>query len=114
MLPEGPTHELLVWDGQEGWRYESCGLFLLTAPGLPIHRDIFTRGDIAKDADKLRRACVNEENGYRGGLTPIASGVFQVAVSGRPYSLRLGEWDEEITLNAIALEKGNSTASRTS
>lgn len=99
MLLEGSDHDLLVWDRLRGWIYGSCGLFLVPAQGLPVHRDTFTRNDIAQCAESLRLACVNEEHGYRGGILPIAAGVFQVAFAGRPTQLSLREWEESITLN---------------
>ena len=85
--------------------YESCGLFLVPAKGLPVHRDTFTRYSIAQCAESLRLACVNEEHGYRGGVLPIAAGVFHVAVSGKPIHLSSREWEEGIMLNTTALKK---------
>lgn len=87
MLGEGPDRELLVWDGQRAWTYGSCGLYLLPASGLPVHRDTFSRTDMAHCAESIRLACVNEEHGYRGGVLPIGAGVFQVAVTGRQIQL---------------------------
>lgn len=84
MLSEGSDLDLRVWDGQRAWTYGSCGLFLVTSPRLPIHRDTFSRNDVAQCAESIRQACVDEAHGYRGGILPIAAGVFQVAVSGKP------------------------------
>lgn len=83
MLFDGPDDELLVWDGLRIWTHESCGLYLLPAPGLPIHRDTFSRMDIALCARSVRRACVNMEHGYRGGLVPVGAGVFHIGIAGR-------------------------------
>ena len=96
MLAQGSDLELLVWDRLQAWIYESCGLFLMPTRGLPIHRDTFSRNDIAQCAESVRLACVNEEHGYRGGILPIAAGVFQVAVAGRPIQLSSGEWEEGV------------------
>ena len=96
MLAQGSGIEPLVWDGLQGWIFESCGLFLVPRRELPIHRDTFSRDDIAQCAESVRLACVNEENGYRGGDIPIAAGVFRVAVAGRPPHLLLGEWEESV------------------
>lgn len=104
MLFEGPELEPLVWDSLRAWMYGSCGLFLIPSPGLPIHRDTFSRYDIAQSAESIRRACVNEEHGYRGGIALIAAGVFQVALSGKPIKLSVGNWEKGISLNATALK----------
>ena len=104
MLAEGSDLELLVWDRLRSWIYDSCGLFLLPAEGLPVHRDTFTRNDIAQCAENLRLACVNKEHGFRGGILPIAAGVFHVAVSGKPVQLSSSEWEEGIMLNTTALK----------
>ena len=87
MFIEKPDHELLIWDGLRIWDQGSCGLYLLPAPGLPIHRDTFSRTDIAQCARSIRRACVNEEHGYRGRLLPVGAGVFHVAIAGRRIQL---------------------------
>lgn len=87
MFSEGPDHELLVWDGLRIWAHGSCDLYLLPAPGLPIHRDTLTRIDIAQCARSIRRTCVNEEHGYRGGLLPVGAGVFNVGIAGRRIQL---------------------------
>ncbi|CAD6588434.1 MAG: hypothetical protein ASARMPREDX12_003327 [Alectoria sarmentosa] len=105
MLSEGSDRELLVWDQQRGWTYESCGLFLLPTPGLPIHRDTFSRNDVAQCAESIRLACVNEKHGFRGGLSQIAAGVFQVAVAGKPGRVSLGRWEEGIGMNVTAVKK---------
>lgn len=105
MFIEGSDHELLVWDRQRAWAYESCSLFLMPAPGLPIHRDTFSRDEIANAAEIVRLACMNEEHGYRGGFLPIAAGVFQVGINATLISPSLGQWEEEVVLNATALEK---------
>lgn len=105
MLSEGSDRELLVWDQQRGWTYESCGLFLLPTPGLPIHRDTFSRNDIAQYAESIRLACVNEKHGFRGGISQIAAGVFQVAVAGKPGRVSLGEWEDGIGINATAVKE---------
>ena len=96
MLSPGFELDPLVWDGLRGWIFESCGLFLVPIQGLPIHRDTFSRYDIARCAESVRLACVNEKNGYRGGDIQIAAGVFLVAVAGRPDELSLGEWEESV------------------
>lgn len=104
MFSEGSDSELRVWDEERAWTYDSCGLFLTVSPILPIHRDVFSRNAVAQCAESIRQACVDEEHGYRGGILPIAAGVFQVAVSGKPTQLSLGEW-EDTMLNATAPEK---------
>lgn len=96
MLSQGSDLEPLVWDGLQGWIFESCGLFLVPNRGLPIHRDTFSRNDIAQCAESVRLACVNDKNGYRGGDVRIAAGVFRVAVAGRPEQLSLEEWEESV------------------
>lgn len=105
MLFEGSDVDPLVWVGQLGWLYGSCGLFLVPSPGLPIHRDTFSRNEIAQSAEGVRRACVNEEHGYRGGIIPISAGVFQVALSAKPIKISVGEWEEGIVLNATAVKE---------
>ena len=82
MLYEGPDEELLIWEEPREWKYESCGLFLVASPRLPIHRATFTRVDLARCADIIWIACVTREHGYRGGSLPIGAGVFQVVISG--------------------------------
>lgn len=84
MLREGPDREPLVWEHTGAWFYGSCGLFLVPSHELPIHRGTFSRNDIAQCAERIRLKCVNEKNGYRGGLVPIDAGVFWVALSGKP------------------------------
>lgn len=96
MLSQGSDLELLVWDSLMAWIHKSCGLFLIPSRRLPIHRDTFSRNDIAQSAESVRLACVNEENGYRGGDKAIAAGVFRVAVIGRPTPLSMGEWEESV------------------
>ncbi len=105
MLTEGPPDEMLVWDTTRTWIYNSCGVFLLESPGLPIHRATFTRTEIAQCAERIRIACVNEKHGYRGGIIPIDAGVFQVAVSGKPVRLSWAERGEGIGSNATALDQ---------
>lgn len=97
MLSQGSDLELLVWDSVKVWIHESCGLFLVPSRQLPIHRDTFSRNDIAQSAESVRLACVNEEHGYRGGDVGIAAGVFKVAIAGRPTQLSLGEWEESVS-----------------
>lgn len=92
MLFEGPDEELLVWEEARVWKYESCGLFLVASPRLPIHRATFTRVDIARCADIVRITCVTKEHGYRGGVLPIGAGVFEVAISGDPDPPPLEYW----------------------
>ena len=96
MLAQGSDVELLVWDTVKAWIHQSCGLFLVPSRHLPIHRDTFSRNDIAQSAESVRLACVNEEHGYRGGEVAIAAGVFKVAIAGRPTQLSLGEWEESV------------------
>ena len=102
MLHEGPDEEPVVWEGTRKWMYESCGVFLLPSPSLPIHRSTFSRSDIAQCAETIRTACVNKEHGYRGGIIPIDVGIFQVAVHGRPIHVSQGDW-EDVELNATVL-----------
>ena len=87
MLREGPDGEPLVWEHTRAWFYGSCGLFLLPSRHLPIHRGTFSRNDIAQCAGRIRLKCVNEKNGYRGGIVPVDAGVFSVALSGKPAHL---------------------------
>ena len=97
-----------MWDSLRGWMYGSCGLFLVPSAELPIHRGTFSRNDIAESAEVIRRGCVIEEHGFRGGIVPIAAGVFHVAISGKPIKLSVGEWENGIVLNATALREWGS------
>lgn len=99
-----------MWDRQRIWEYGSCGLWLVAMQGLPIHRDTFSRSEIAYSAESVRQECVNAEHGYRGGLVRIAAGVFQVGISG-PVEPSLGKWKEGTMLNATASEKRAETLS---
>ena len=94
MLSEGSDEEQLVWDRTRVWIYESCGVFLIASPGLPIHRGTFSRNEIAQCAENVQLICVTEEHGYRGGIVPIDAGIFQVAISGKPGQLLLGKWED--------------------
>ena len=88
--------------------YGSCGLFLIPAQRLPIHRDAFSRDEIAHSVESIRLACVNEKHGYKGGILPIAAGVFQVAIGGVLIQLSLGGGEEGIMINATASKKRDS------
>lgn len=105
MLSEGPDMEPLVWDRIRVWGYDSCDVFLVPLPELPIHRGTFSRNEIAHCAETVRIACVNEEHGFRGGIIRIDAGVFQVAISGKPTQLSWVGWEGGLRSNLTALEQ---------
>ena len=82
MFYGGDAGALLVWDRQQTWEYASCSLQIVPVPELPIHRDTFSRTDIADCAESIRLVCMKQGHVYRGGTVPIAAGVFQVGLFG--------------------------------
>ena len=82
MFYEGDAGALLVWDQQRAWQYASCSLQIVPVSELPIHRDTFSRNEIADCAESIRLVCLKQGHVYRGGTVPIAAGVFQVGLFG--------------------------------
>ena len=82
MLYEGDAGDPLVWDQQRMWEYASCALQIVPVPELPIHRDTFSRTEIADCAERIRLVCMKGGHVYRGGTVPIAAGVFKVGLFG--------------------------------
>ena len=82
MFYEGDAYDPLVWDQQRWWGYASCSLQLIPVSVLPIHRDTFSRTEIADCAESIRLVCMKEGQVYRGGIVPIAAGVFKVGLFG--------------------------------
>ena len=64
------------------WEYASCSLDLIPVSELPIHRDTFSRIEIADCAESIRLVCMQQGHVYRGGTVPIAAGVFTVGLFG--------------------------------
>ena len=82
MFFEGDAGDPLVWDQERWWGYASCSLQLIPVSELPIHRDTFSRTEIADCAESIRLVCMKEGRVYRGGIVPIAAGVFKVGLFG--------------------------------
>ncbi|KAG7009318.1 hypothetical protein G7Y79_00003g011860 [Physcia stellaris] len=78
----GPPTDAEAWyPVRHEWADRSCGISLM--PNGAFSVDTFSRGAIMAAAFRVKSACVNEANGWRGGEVVIGGeGAFEVGVFG--------------------------------
>lgn len=78
----GPPTEAEAWYRiRHEWADRSCGISLMPNDASSV--DIFSRGAIVAAALRIKSACVNEANGWRGGEVVIGGeGAFEVGIFG--------------------------------
>lgn len=80
-IPEDAPFYPETWDESRVWLHRSCVIWLVPVNVEDWQEDVFSRQDVVDAAMEVRRVCVSEEEGWKGGVVLVGGkGGFDVSV----------------------------------